>query len=376
MRVGLCGGLANNCYVFAKILAGAGRDVVFIRDRSDTYAFSQPVWEDAQFVMKYADVAETSTYSWQDWARIENERQWHAPSWMVDPLSYQGVASADSGAPAWLSPLGRRYVGQTAHRAAVVAAMQSCDVLLVCGIESAILAMMSGRPYIIWPHGGDIRFAAGMTVPANGLKSRISIELQRMLLRAAYGKASWIGTHDPKGVGGVTAAAEKVLGNTSLIHLPIPAPLSDRPQKVHRRKRLSVLCQTLGIAEIDAEHIGFVPSRVDFEWKGHDLLLRALQKCSGRKKLHLIFSGWGKDYSKAKEYVTQQGLDEEVTFLPFSLSKPILAEFFSMTDFAVDQFRFLGTYGTAMVEALAAGCPTLMWIDEHAFRVRGWNLHP
>jgi glycosyltransferase involved in cell wall biosynthesis len=376
MKVGFYGGLANNCYIFAKVLSNAGHDVVFIRDRSDSYAFSQPVWEDATFVMDYAEVAKSSAYSWEDWARIEGRQLWHSPAWLVDPLKFQGVASPVSRAPAWLRPLGGRYIRPVAHRTGVVAAMQSCDVLLVCGIEPAILAMMSGRPYIIWPHGGDIRVAAGLTIPPEGLRNRIRFEVQKTLLLAAYDKAAWVGTHDPKGLGGVAGDVRKALRKTSLIHLPIPAPITSRADQSERRKRLTALCHKLDLPEIAGDNIGFVPSRVDFGWKGHDLLLGALQRCTGREKLHLIFSGWGNDYGRAKDYVQRNGLSELVTFLPFSLSRPILAEFFSVADFAVDQFRFLGTYGTALVEALAAGCPTLMWIEESVFRSRGWESPP
>jgi glycosyltransferase involved in cell wall biosynthesis len=101
-----------------------------------------------------------------------------------------------------------------------------------------------------------------------------------------------------------------------------------------------------------------------------------MSRVSNRERLHLIFSGWGNDYDQAQAYVAKHGLQDQVTFLPFSLSKPLLAEFFSLVDFAADQFCFMGTYGTALVEALAAGCPTLMWIEESSFVARGWEPPP
>jgi glycosyltransferase involved in cell wall biosynthesis len=376
MKIGLYGGLANNCYTFSKVLHQAGLDVVFVRDRSDCYAFSQPVWEDARLVMDYAEVAGSSAYTWEKWSRIEAENQWCPPEWLVDPLAYSAEPVIRSVGPVLLELLGRRYIGQTKHRASVVAALQTCDVLLVCGIEAAILAMMAGRPYIIWPHGGDIRLAAGLTAPPKGFRARVSFEAQRTLLRAAYDGAGAIGTHDPKGLGGKAGYVGAALRKTELVHLPMPTALSVRVDKTARKSMLAGILRELGLPDIQADVVGIVPSRVDFAWKGHDLLLRAFSRAKGREQMHLIFSGWGNDYGKAKTYVEPQGLKGCVTFLPFSLSRPILAHFFSLADFAVDQFGYMGTYGTAMVEAMAAGCPTLMWIEDASFVARGWEPPP
>ena len=376
MRIGLYGGLANNCYVFAKVMHQAGLDVIFIRDRNDRYAFSQPVWEDTSFVMNYCKVAGSSSFSWEDWARIEIDQQWQSPTWLVDPLTFNSAPKDGCALPTWLLMLGYRYVSQWKHRPGTVAAMQNCDVLLVCGIEAAILAMLSGRPYVIWPHGSDIRMAAGLATPPKGIRARMSFELQKVMLLAAYDRAAYIGTHDPKGLGGSAGNVRKALRRTSLIHLPIPAHRLFRLSKAERSSRLAPLCQRLGLPSIQGDIIGLVPSRVDFTWKGHDLLLGAMSRVSNRERLHLIFSGWGNDYDQAQAYVAKHGLQDQVTFLPFSLSKPLLAEFFSLVDFAADQFCFMGTYGTALVEALAAGCPTLMWIEESSFVARGWEPPP
>ncbi len=378
MKIGLYGGLANNCYVFAKALRQAGQDVIFIRDRNDRYAFSQPVWEDVAFVMGYEDVAGSSSLSWEHWKRIEVDQQWLPPIWLVDPLDMQSnpIEIGDSTIPLWLKPLANQCIFQGKHRSGVVATMRTCDVLLVCGIEAAILAMVSGRPYIIWPHGGDIRMAAGLATPPKGMRARMSYELQKLLLLAAYDRAGYVGTHDARALGGSAGDVGKALRNTSFIHLPIPVSCRARASKTERNFRLSALCERLNLPAMQGGVIGLIPSRVDFTWKGHDLLLGALKRVTSRERLHLIFSGWGNDYAHAKTYVAQHGLEAQVTFLPFSLSKPVLAEFFTLVDFAVDQFRFMGTYGTALVEALAAGCPTLMWIDEHAFHARGWEPPP
>ncbi len=378
MRIGLYGGLANNCYVFAKALRHAGQDVIFIRDRNDRYAFSQPVWQDSAFSMGFEDVAISSSFSWKHWKHIEVDQQWLPPTWLVDPLDLQSdqIKICDAAVPYWLKPLANKYVFQGKHRLGVVVTMRTCDVLLVCGIEAAILAMLSGRPYIIWPHGGDIRMAAGIATPPKGMRVRMSYELQRLLLLAAYDRAAYVGTHDAKALGGSVGDVKKALRNTNFVHMPIAISCRARSGKMERHSKLTMLCKALNLPVIESEIICLIPSRVDFIWKGHDLLLGALKRATGREKLHLIFSGWGNDYAHAKTYVAQHRLEAQVTFLPFSLSKPLLAEFFTLVDFAVDQFRCLGTYGTALVEALAAGCPTMMWIDEQAFTARAWEAPP
>ena len=355
-----------------------GYDVVFIRDRNDRYAFSQPIWEDIPFVMSYEDVVSSSSYSWEHWKDIEVNQEWMPPSWLVDPLDLEIDLRKIGATPApfWLKPLLNKYVAKGKHRLGVVATMQSCDVLLVCGIEAAILAMISGRPFIIWPHGGDIRMAAGLTAPPDSISVRVSYEMQKLLLVAAYDRAAYVGTHDAKALGGSAGDVGKALRNSNFIHLPIPVSCTPRASKLERKFRLAKLFEDLNLPAIDKEIVCLIPSRVDFNWKGHDLLLGALRRVTGLDKLHFIFSGWGKDYLYAKAYVTQHGLENQVSFLPFSLSKPKLAEFFTLVDFAVDQFRFMGTYGTASVEALAAGCPTMMWIDDKAFTDRGWEPPP
>ena len=376
MKIGLYGGLANNCYVFAKELHHFGSDVLFIRDRTDGYAFSQPVWEDASFVMEYADVANSAALTKQEWQEIENEQGWSAPSWYKDPLPHSENAFDVELNNPFLKILATRYIKQWPHRSAVLGAMKSCDVLLVCGIEGTILAMASGRPYVIWPHGGDIRMAAGLVKPPVGLRQKISFQIQKQLLLAAYDHSFYVGTHDANGLAGANGSTSQALHRTSLKHLPIPIAPRERLTPEARMEKRKQLCEELGVKIPLNKVIGFIPSRIDYYWKGQDLLLEGLTKLPNKENLHLIFTGWGSDYQDAKDFVSKHDLGNIITFLPCSLSKPLLANFFSSVDFTVDQFRYMGTYGTAMVEALSHGCPTLMWINESFYKARGWQAPP
>ena len=57
--------------------------------------------------------------------------------------------------------------------------MKNFDYLFVCGVEATILAYISKVPYIIWPHGGDIRFASGLHSIIHRIKNCITYFLIR-----------------------------------------------------------------------------------------------------------------------------------------------------------------------------------------------------
>lgn len=98
---------------------------------------------------------------------------------------------------------------------------------------------------------------------------------------------------------------------------------------------------------------------------------RALASLDQKNNLHLIFSGWGTDYEKARGMI----LPHHATFLPCAVSKPTLYDVFSTADVVVDQFR-LGIYGTSAVEAMSCGAPVMMWIDKERFYTHGWDPPP
>lgn len=376
MKIGLYGGLANNCYRFAKMLAQFNNDIIFIRDRNDKYAFSQPLWYDKSFVTDFESVAKSSQYLWKDWVAVEVENNWQPPEWLRDPLLASEFAKPMVSKLGILTPICYGYLKQWEHRSGVVSLMQNCDVLFVCGIEASILAMMSGKPYIIWPHGADIRMAAGLLAPPKSLRDRSRFSIQKLLLLSSFYRAELIGTHDPKGLGGMAGSVARAIRKTRLVHIPIPIHCTARDNKKARRRKLVNLMKKLEVPLTDFDFVGLVPSRIDFDIKGHDYLLNALKEISSKKRLHLIFSGWGNDYLKASDFVKRHGIQDQITFLPFALSQPLLTQFMSSVDFVIDQFKFMGTYGTAAVEALAIGCPTMMWIDEKSFKNMGWEAPP
>lgn len=361
-RIGFYGGMANNMYVFAKALAGIGADVTFVRDRNDRFAFSQPVWEDVEANLSYAEVGASSGWTWQQWDGFETCNGWGQPDWLVDPQA------GGEGKALVLPPSGWRHhlrpVQSSPNAAAVLEAMRACNRLVVCGVEATTLAGLSGRPFIIVPHGGDIRIAAGLARLGGdgGWLDRRFGSTPEALLKRAYVKARAVVTHGPLRIGGPLdpdrRSFAELMPKARFEQLALPVFERSRPDRDGRRAQLESLCARLGIAVPDAEVIAFVPSRVDYYWKGQDRLLPALEAFAGKGGLHVIFSGWGKDYEDLRQRMSSL----QATFLPCALSKQMVYAFFQASDLVVDQF-VLGHYGTAAQEAMACGAPVVIWID-------------
>jgi glycosyltransferase involved in cell wall biosynthesis len=372
MKIGFYGGMANNMYVFAKAFHALGKDVLFIRDVSDHYPLSQPLWEDLFLTFSYDQLSSTNfTFSfWQDYYREEGG--WKPDSWVMDPLKRDDLSNASIFSSSKLDDflLKRYYLNPVRQK--VLNLFESCSLLVVCGIEGEILAYASGKPYVIWPHGGDMRLAAGIAkFSATTYKQKFYNKIILRLLKASFRNALAVGTHDPRGVGGHLGDARKVLRNKQLSHLPIP--LDIKPKDISEQNRLRNKLKEKFNLFLPTDHLlFFVPSRIDYFWKKQDLLLEALEP---DQKIHLIFSGWGKDYEDLKFKVEQKKLTQQVSFLPCVLSKPYLYQFYYASDLVIDQFK-LGSYGTAAVEAMSQGTPVMMYIHNQWFKEVGWEAPP
>lgn len=380
MRIGFYGGIANNMYVFAKAFATAGVETSFIRDRSDRYPFSQPVWEDVSFKIPVEAVPETANWSWDAWTIKEKELSWVAPNWMFDPLLNVFDDDHSIECVTARNPLERRYFDayfNSPLRKSTLGEMRRCDALVVCGIEGSLLAKQSQRPYIIWPHGGDTMIAAGMfKPPLYQPRARFIHSMVKKRLVDAYKGAVCLGSHEPTGICADYMGAEVFVKQQRVEFVPIPIPTRPRQNKEERRKRLRQLLSYCGAKMPEDQLIGFVPSRVDFQWKGHDRLLQALVNLKNENlsiRVHLIFVGWGADFGAAQTFVRDNDLGEHITLLNCALSKPLLFDFFLSADFVIDQF-VMGLYGTAALEAMACGAPLSMWINDSY--ERPWGIPP
>ena len=373
--VGLHGALANNTYVIAEALQHQGIPTIFITESTDTFPFSQPVWEDISFTLAYEQI-HSNEWTIQKWKDCEKALNWRAPKFLLqDQLPKSTCARNKSTAidPTRFNTIERLLAWLIMFRKSprnrhIVTLMQKADVWVVCGINATLLAWLSGKPFVIWPHGGDIRFAAGHGFKLRNLFGHELLnELRRWLLRQAYSKACYIGTHDPTGIAG-----HVMPGTYDVDWFPIPHP--NRETKLHAKDRhysLAATLKELGVNVPSATYYIFIPSRIDFFWKGTDRLFDAIRKVMP-KHTAFIFSGWGLDYPAVSREFSDHPL---LCFLPCSVSKPILYRLFAGVDLVVDQF-LLGSYGTSAVEAMSCGTPVMMHIADKAFHQKGWMPPP
>ena len=372
IKIALFGGMANNLYVFAKALHAAGQDVCFVRDRGDSYPFSQPVWDDAPLTLPYEDLV-NPRFDADRWTTIERECGWRAPDWLYDPLHATETRRTSAGGSVPIRAFARRRqrIGPWAR---AFETLKQADAAIVRTVDGALMAAASGLPYAILPHGGDIRLAAGIGDRPKNMRGRLKHALLRHALREAFVRANLVGSHNPKGSAIGQTTLDQFIGRLRFAKVAIPREVVPRRPAPVRRRALSELLERIG-AQMPAQPLcGFIPSRVDYYWKGHDQFLHALAR-RPKADIHWLMSGWGADYPKAKEFVAENRLNHCVTFLPVGFSRPLLFEFMSAVDLCVDQFH-LGIYGTATVETMAHGTPVVMQIDDEAFNARGWEPPP
>lgn len=366
--IGFYGATCNNMYMFAKDLAAQGREVCFVEDRAEGFPHSQPVWDDVDACFESEFDCLTI-----DWDEFEARQEWQTPSWYFKPETVsEGWKKIfyQSPTPFLLRLAGCRYLRASSHAYAVFDQLRECDFLVVCGVKASIMAMLTGRPYMIFPHGSDMRLAVGVE-SKNGLKGK----LLEWLLVNSFLRASFVGSSLPDASAEVERRHFRRLKTLVIERVPLPYMVSSRLPDTERRNKLNELFFSLGRKLPAAEYYCFTPSRINFHWKGHDRLLRAIEKNRGVLNIHFIFLGWGDDYLKAVEYVEQQRLTDVVTVLPLFLSKKYLMRFFTSVDFIIDSLNGNGGYGTSLSEAMSVGCPVVTWISD-MFDRPGWERPP
>lgn len=376
MKIGLYGGMANNLYILAKALVAAGADVSYIRDRGQTHPFSQPVWEDVEATITFREQRHAARWSPAEWLAFERAHGWSPPPWLHDPLPPGHPRLRLRGIEVPLRVI--LGGGRRPHAAAALTALRRCDVLIVCGVEAELLALVSGVPYVVFPHGGDMALAAGLGQPASSRRGRARRALQIHLLRRAFRRALYVGCQDPTGCGGHKGDAYRGLPFIDQRQCPLPYRIRPRRPRAARLMQLNRLLSRTGTELSEARDFTvLVPSRIDFGWKGQDRLLRALASLSERERerFSLLLTGWGADHLRLQELSEELGLTHLLTFLPVTYSRPLLYQLFESVDLVADQFLF-GAYGTSSLEAMSCGTPILTWIDVDAFESKGFPIPP
>ena len=351
------------------------RDVSFIRDRFDSYPMSQPIWQDLSFGLKYEEM-NAGYFNHQDWTRFEDQRRWVAPSWLRDPLEgHNHDRGKIYGTLAVRAYVSRRCARQELW-ARTLALIGAGDAAIVCGVQGTLIAAASGVPFVLRPHGGDIRMAAGYGAPTRSKspRQRVGAALYGRALKDAFFAANIVGSHNPMGCSSHVVNLDRFLERIHFERILLPYRTRSRPCRAERRVKMTALLEKMDLPIPERELIGLIPSRIDYFWKGHDIWLEALRRTQHRD-VHWLVTGWGSDHAKAKKFVLENGLKESITFLSSALSRPLLAEFMQTSDLCVDQFRG-GGYGTAALESMANGTPVMMWINSKAFEKRAWEAPP
>lgn len=376
MRVALYGGMANDMYLIASALAGAGVDVRFIRDHGHCVPFGQPLWQDCPFILDGDAAHAAFTWGMDKWRRVEAEQGWEPPAWLVDPANVAPI-----GDPVGLGMLDRTFLQAVMRRrpylGSALSVMRDCDLVIANGLDGTALALASGKPFVIWPYGADIRFAAALgPQDGGGVTVRAQQWFWRRIMRRAYARAQRVGSHDPKAGGGQYGDALQLMADGREWFFPLPVPVGPvRHDRAGRRESLNVLLEELGIALPQEEYTLLVPSRVDYLWKGHDRLFEAFEQVGAAGNVRVYVTGWGRDRERALSLIGESSMRDSVTFLPCILSKPMLYRFMGGVDVVADQFS-LGGHGLASLEALACGAATMAYVDTRPFMDKDFPIPP
>jgi glycosyltransferase involved in cell wall biosynthesis len=355
VRIGLVGGMANAMYCITRVLRQQGYDAEYVDDGQDAFPMSQPIWEEVPLILDPSRFG-SDLLDPQGWRELAAANGWEEPPWIVhpqtDPRKTDLVRLARSvrwtgvGDP---RPL-YRYLRTLEP---VVERLRAYDRLVVCGIRN-VEAMLSGRPYVFWPHGGDVHIVPFRDeTPFDRTFARLS--------RAAIRRAAVAGTHDPT----IAAAMEKLGRRGPIPYLPFLVDV-DRysPGEPTTEIALDVAARAAG------RRVLFLASRQDFYWKGTDRFARAFAATvSAGAPLFLVVTPWGADVESTRQIFADAGVLDAVYYLESAVSKPILRDLYRVSDLVVDQFN-VTAFGSLMLEAMACGTPVLINLDLDAFRNR------
>ncbi len=355
MRIGLVGGMANAMYCFTRVLRQQGYDAEYVEDEQDAFPMSQPLWEEVPLTLDWRRFG-PELLDVQGWQELAGRCGWQEPAWIVRPEGRRAKIDVRRlvRAARWTGDRDlRRLYGYLRRLEPVVERLRSYDRLIVCGVRS-IEAMMSGTPYVFWPHGGDVHIVPFRSdTPFDRAFARLT--------RAAISRAEVAGTHDP-----MIAAALQEMGRRE----PIPyLPFLVDDNRYSPGQPQSSLAN--GIVErAGGRRILLLASRQDFFWKGTDRFARAFARTvAAGAPLYLAVSPWGADVEPTRAIFAEAGVLDSVHYLDSAVSKPLLRDLFQIADLVVDQFN-VTAFGALMLEAMACGTPVLINLDLDAFRSR------
>ena len=368
MRIAIFDNLANNAYIQAKAFHKRGIPVDLVLNPLDTFAMSDPRWEDLDLEVPPAGIERSALPEMPDepsWVRRRSGR--------LDEEVRATLAATAAGA--FRSPattlLGARLAGR---RGAVIAALnrwsietlREYDAVVAYGAGS-IFAAFAGVPFVAQTWGGDITvmpFADAppghrgeLTEPAQSAARPTPHDVaQARLMRWGLRRAYRILCTDPR----FFPFCDRLgLGDRATF-----VPFVVDTERYSPGEEPELRARLLGP---DGTVLAFVPSRLDFHWKGSDTMLRgvaaAMETVPG---LVLACAGWGADREPARTLASELGIEHRVRFLPNAFSKRRLLRHYRAADVVLDQFA-IGSYGSSALEAMSVGRPLLIHLDAARF---------
>jgi glycosyltransferase involved in cell wall biosynthesis len=347
------GAMVNLLYGAAKACNLSGLYVHYLPEESDNFAAHHPFWLDVCHEFTEEDSRMFKGSREEFLARLN----WRKPEFICQDNSFSELADhcRSEANPIKKFIYRRFYSEQRVKR--LCSTFQNYDCIFVCGANAVIDAYLSGRPYVIFVYGADLRLYLGACEPPEGFRERISYELYRVVLKDAYDNANAVISNPPfsvyaSGARNITGC-EKVFSHKAVYDIVYPVAPIDRECSLS----VELSCDKINV---------LIPSRIDFFWKGQDVFLQALSDSPHRDRFRVCLLQWGNHQLEAQQLVSKLNLSDVVTFLPFFATRPLLLSLYDKFDLIVDEF-YIGTYGTAALEAMSRRKPVVTFIDKKMF---------
>jgi glycosyltransferase involved in cell wall biosynthesis len=356
--------MANNMYCLTRILRRQGYHAEYVVDVQDTFLMSQPLWEEAPVTLDWHRLASAHVGPGTASEVAENSA-WRPPRWVVTPIDARGSRAVRRARISvrrrrrqmrsrLAEALAQETLAQEIASARLIEQLATYDRLVVCGIR-VVEALLSGTPYVFWPHGGEVHILPFRhETPVDHAFAR--------LIQMGVTRADTAGTHDPT----IAARLEELGRPAPIPYLPFPVDL-DRYSPGEADSSPAKGLRARG----NGRRILLLCSRQDFFWKGTDRFARAFASAvKDGAPLYLVISPWGADVEPTRRILADAGVLESVEYLDSAVSKPLLRDLYRVADVVVDQFAPAAAFGTTMLEALSCGTPVLINLDFDAFRAR------
>jgi len=323
---GFVGNLANSMYMRAQGLRRAGMAIDVIGATGDSYAMSQPGWEEFDGEVDGSNLAEPG---WQD-------RLPAVDHFYVLPHTSQWADMRFREFPGFLRlsdylrwPV---YLGNLP----ALTKLQQYDALLTTQV--LYLAYLSGRPYLATQTGGEIWYECARD-DALGRLQRLGFHHANAFLVSN----PWSFAHARR------------YGMRHLIYVPF---ILD--QETYCPGEATVRAQWQ--AQSGGDFFVLSTARVDEFFKGSSIGLEGFAAFSRQRPgARLVQMGWGADLAGMQRNLSDLGIADRTIILPAAGKRRVIS-YLRSADCLLDQFR-LGYFGATALEAMACGLPVIMRLE-------------